>query len=111
MMVTILAPEQSGPAERGGAQALEHAVAALEAGGDAERDHGRRHDGEGQNAGHEEVDRRCRCGVETTETLEKKSEEDDGDAEGEQQGLAAAQRHVDLGPGLGRERPHDPSPS
>ena len=99
-----LGPEQAGTPERGGPQALEHAVAALEAGGDAERDHGGRHDGQRQNAGHEEVGR-CRGRGRHHRDLREEEQEDDRDAEGQQQGLAAAQRHVDLGAGLRGQRP------
>ena len=94
-----LGAEQARAAERGGAEPLEHAVAALESGGDAERDHRGRHDGQRQNPGHEEVGRGRRRGRHHRH-LGEEEEEDDGDAEGEQQGLAAAQRHVDFGRGL-----------
>ena len=50
-----LGAQEAWPPERGGAEPLEDAVAALEAGGDAERDHRGRHDGERQDPGHEEV--------------------------------------------------------
>ena len=98
-----LGAEQARTAERGGAQPLEHAVAALEAGGDAEGDHRRRHDGEGQDAGHEEIGGRRRRGRDHRH-LGEEEEEHDGDAEGQQEGLAAAQGHEDLGAGLGGQR-------
>ena len=49
--------EQLAAGERGGAEQLEHAGRALEAGGDGEADHRGRHHGEGEDAGDEEVDR------------------------------------------------------
>ena len=102
-----LGSEQTGPAERRRAQPLQHPVAALEAGGDPERDHGRRHDGQRQDAGYEEVDRRGRGGGDDGD-LGEEEEEDDGDAQREQEGLPAAQGHEDLGAGLRgeRARPH-----
>ncbi len=104
-----LGAEQARPAERRGAQSLEHAVAALEAGGDAERHHGGRHHGEREDAGHEEVRRRCRRRRDHGD-LREEDQEHDRDAEGEQQRLAAAQGHVDLGAGLGRQGAEELAP-
>ena len=100
-----LGAEQAGPAQRRGPEALEHAVAALEPGGDAQRHHGGRHDGQGEDARHEEVDGRLTRRGHHVHGGEEQ-QEDDRDAHGQQQRLAAAQCHEHLGPGLGRQRPH-----
>ena len=51
-----LAAEQAGARERRGAEPLDDAVAALEAGGDGQRGERRRHDREREHAGREHVD-------------------------------------------------------
>ena len=102
MIVTILAPEESWAAEGGRAEPLEHAVAAFESRGDAEGHHRGRHDGEGEDAGHEEVHRVGRRRRDDRD-LGEEDEEHDGDADGEEERLAAAKGHVDLGAGLGDE--------
>ena len=105
-----LGAQQAGPAQRRRAEALEDAVAALESGGDAQRDHRRRHHGQGQDPGHEEVDGLLVRRGDHVHGGEE-DEEDDRDAHRQQQGLTAPQGHEHLGPGLGHERPHAPPPA
>ena len=54
-----LAEQQPGARQGRGAEPLEHAVAALEAGGDRQGGEGGRHDRQREHAGGEHVDRRC----------------------------------------------------
>ena len=74
----ILAASSAGPAERRGAQPLQHAVRALEPGGDAEAHHRGRHHGQGQDARGEEVDRAPPSRSGSTSTSEKNTSSSTG---------------------------------
>ena len=104
-----LCGQQAGSAQRGGAQPFEDAVAALEAGADAEGGHRRRHDGQGQDARNEEVDRVVGAGGQHVHRREEQQEHH-RDAQGKEDGLPVGEDHGHLGPQLGHERPHQREP-
>ena len=101
--VAVLAIEQSAARQRRRAEPLEHAVAALEAGRDAERHHRRRHDRERQHAGHEEVDRVRVVGRDRVD-LGEEHEDAERDRQRDDHVLAPPELQHGLGPRLRDER-------
>ena len=82
---------------------LQHAVAALEPGGDPEGDHRRRHDGQGEDPRDEEGDRLRWCRSAPRGPSRRRPGRPPGCPIGEEQRLPAPQRHAGLGPHLGRQ--------
>ena len=96
-----LGPDQPAAGQRGGAQPLEHPVAALEPGGDGlAGERGGQH-GQGQDAGHHEVDPAAADGDQRL--VAEGQEQQHRDDQRQQQLLAVAQQEAQLQAGLGAD--------
>ena len=96
-----LAEQQARARERGGAEPLDHAVAALEAGGDGQRGERRRHHRQREHAGREDVDRRVReRQAHVLRPGHGADQHDHGDHHREQELFAVAQQQPRLHAGL-----------
>ena len=106
---TFAASSRSAP-ERRDEQALEDAVAALEARRDAERHHRRRQHAQARGSPASRSRRGAAPAATRRATVEKNTSSPTGIADGEEQRLAAPERHAHLGARLGDAAPLTPPP-
>ena len=108
--VQRLRGQQPGAGERRGPEPLEHAVAALVSGCDAEAHHRARHHRQREHAGHEEVDGILQRRVDRVD-LGEEHEDAERDRERDEQALGAPDReqHLDACLGGDRARLHSPT--